>query len=132
MGRIHGKRGRVYFGVASGAAASPIPFLAGWEVNHSTDKAEVTAMGDNNKTYVNGMPDATGSFRGFLDDATAQFYTAAVDGLARNLYIYPDISSNAKYWYGQAVVDISASGGVDGATTLTSNWSAATDFLRSY
>ncbi len=132
MGRNHGKRGRVYMGIAAAAEASPIPFIAGWEVNHATDKADVTAMGDSNKVVVNGMPGADGSFRGFLDDATAQTYTAAIDGLARKLYIYPDISSNTKYWYGTAAVDMSAAGGVDSAVTLSASWSAASDFLRSW
>ena len=70
-------------GLASGGTAEPLPFIAKWEVNHSTDKAEVTAMGDRFKVFVGGMPEASGSFNGFLDDATAQTYTAAVDGLAR-------------------------------------------------
>lgn len=132
MGRNHGKRGRVYMSLTSAGTAEPIPFMASWEVNHPTDKVEVTAMGDVHKTYVSGMADAQGSFRGFLDDATAQTYTAAIDGLPRKLYIYPDILSNAKYWYGLAIVDLSASGGVDGANTLNSSWAANDVFQRSY
>lgn len=132
MGRIHGKRGRVYMGIASGGTAEPLPFIASWEVNQPTDKAPVTAMGDRNKTYVNGMPDTQGSFRGFMDDSTAQVYTAAIDALPRKLYIYPDILSNTKYWYGMAIVDASTAGGVDGPVTLNSSWAAADDFQRSF
>lgn len=132
MARNHGKRGRVYMGIAAAAEASLLPFIASWEVNHSTDKQETTAFGDANKQYANGMADAQGSFRGFLDDATAQTYTASIDGLSRKLYIYPDISSSTKYWYGLAVVDMTAGGAVDSAVTLSVSWNAASDFLRSW
>ncbi len=132
MGRFHGRRGRVYFAITSGAEASALPFIAQWEVNHATEKTEVTAMGDRLKVYVGGIPEASGSFSGFLDDATAQTYTAAVDGLARKFYLYPDLSSNTKYWYGTILADMSASGGVSGAGTLASNWAAADDIHRSW
>jgi hypothetical protein len=132
VSRIHGKRGRVYLGIASGGTAEPVPYLARWEINQSNDKAEVTSFGDRQKTYVAGMADASGSFSGFLDDATAQTYTAAIDGLARKFYLYPDLSSNTKYWYGEVLPDFTSGGGVDGAVTLSSNWSAASDILRSW
>ena len=119
-------------GIASGGTAEPLPFIAAWEINQSSDKAEVTAMGDTQKVYVGGMADASGSFRGFMDDATAQTYTAAIDGLARKFYLYPDLSSNTKYWYGEILVDFSAGGGVDGAVTLTANWNAASLINRSW
>ncbi len=132
MTRIHGKRGRAYWGITSGAEASPLPFIATWEVNHATDKSEVTAMGDNNKKYVNGMADAQGSLTGFTDTDTAQTYAAAADGLPRKFYLYPDILTNTKYWYGMAISDFSAGGGVSGPVTLNSSWSAADDFWRSW
>ena len=131
MARFHGKRGRWYMGVASDtASAEAIPFIARWSINFSTDKAEVTAMGDSHKTYVNGMPDCTGSISGFVDDATAQSYTAAVDGLARKFYLYPDLSSNTKYWFGTCVIDFSAEGGADSAVSLSANWAAASLVTR--
>jgi hypothetical protein len=119
IARAHGKRGRVYCAIASGGTAEPLPFIASWEINQGNDKAEVTAMGDTQKTYVAGMADAQGSFRGFLDDSTAQTYTAAIDGLARK-------------WYGEILPDFSSSGGVDGALTLSSSWAAASAILRSW
>jgi hypothetical protein len=132
IARAHGKRGRVYCAIASGGTAEPLPFIASWEINQGNDKAEVTAMGDTQKTYVAGMADAQGSFRGFLDDATAQTYTAAIDGLARKWYLYPDLTSNTKYWYGEILPDFSASGGVAGANSLSSSWAAASAILRSW
>jgi hypothetical protein len=128
--RFHGKRGRVYFAVASGAEASPLPFIARWAVRSPTDRADVTAMGDRHKTYVNGMPDCTGMFSGWLDSNTAQTYTAAIDGLARKTYIYPDLSSNTRYFYGTIVADFTAEGGVDGGVSLNCDWGAASDMYQ--
>ena len=59
MARLHGRNGRVYLALASGGTAEPLAFQAKWSMNFSTDKAEVTALGDTNKVYVAGLPDAS-------------------------------------------------------------------------
>lgn len=131
MSRIHGRRGRVYLGIASDTAvAEPLPFIAKWAINHTVDKVEVTAMGDSNKTYVAGMPDATGTFSGSYDNATAQTYTAAIDGLARKFYLYPDLTTNTQYWFGTIVVDMSVDGGVDQAVNMSASWNAASTVAK--
>jgi hypothetical protein len=131
MARIHGKRGRVYLGIAdSSASAEPLPFIAKWSINNATDKSEVTAMGDVQKTYVSGMADAQGTFSGFHDDATAQTYTAAIDGLPRKFYLYPDILSNTKYRWGTVIVDMTTEGGVDGPVTVSASWAAASTIAK--
>jgi hypothetical protein len=129
-GRLHGRKGRFYFDPAGGGAASPLPFVAKWTLQQATDKAEVTAMGDTNKIYVSGMPDASGSVSGFYDDSTAQTYTAAIDGLARKFYLYPSILTNTQYWFGTAIFDITVAGGVDGPVTFDASWSAASDVAK--
>lgn len=131
MGRFHGKRGRVYMGIASDTAtAEPLPFIASWAIRFPTARAKVTAMGDRHDIYVNGMPDCNGMFRGWIDDATAQTYTAAIDGLPRKMYLYPDLNSNTKYFWGTIVVDFNAEGGVDGGVALSADWGAASDVFR--
>ncbi len=131
MARIHGRRGRIYLGIANDSAtAEPLPFFAKWTINHSTDKQEVTAFGDENKVYVSGLPDATGSFSGFYDDATAQTYTAAVDGLARKFYLYPSTLTNTQYWFGTILVDLTVDSDVSSAVTVSANWNAATKIAK--
>ena len=128
MARIHGRRGRLYVGLASDtAAAEAVTFLREWSIDFSVDNQDVTAFGDSNKTYVAGLPDATGGFSGFFDNATAQLYTAASDGLARRFYLYPDatVATAGPYWFGTALFDFSLSGAVDGAVTVSGNWNAA-------
>lgn len=132
MARIHGQRGRLYVGLSSStSAAEPVAFLSQWTLDAATDKVEVTAFEDNNKTYVSGKEDCSGSYAGFYDTATAQLYTAATDGNARRFYLYPDHSTGpTDYWFGTAIFDMSISGGVSDAVTLSGNWSAASDITK--
>lgn len=130
MARIHGRNGRIYMAIASGGVASPLPFFATWSINFATDKAEVTAMGDSNKIYVSGLPDASGEFSGFYDDATAQTYTAAVDGVARAFYLYPSLLTPAQYWWGTILPDFNVSGGVAGAVEVSASWNAASSIAK--
>ena len=126
MSRIHGRKGQLYVGLASDTAvATPVTFLKGWSIDFATDKSDVTCLGDTNKVYVSGLPDASGAFSGFYDDATAQLYTASQDGLARRFYLYPTNADTGDYWYGTALFDFSASGDVGDAVGISGNWAAA-------
>lgn len=126
MARIHGRRGRVYLGLASESAdAEPLPFIASWSIAFTTEKAEVTAMGDANKTYVSGLPDASGSFSGFYDDASNQTYTAAIDGLPRKFYLYPNLASSSQYFFGTILPDFTVNSGVGDAVSVEASWNAA-------
>jgi hypothetical protein len=129
--RRHGRNGQVYLGLTSAAAASPLPFQASWSINMNVDKQDVTAFGDQNKVYVAGLPDASGDFGGFMDDATSQTYIAAVDGLARNFYLYVDaVNSPNVYWFGTILPDFSADGAIAGPVNFKSTWSAASRIQR--
>ena len=82
-------------------------------------------MGDSNKVYVAGLPDASGSYSGFYDDATAQMYTAGTDGVARKFYLYPSTGSTTQYFFGTALFDFSLDSSVDGANTISGDFQAA-------
>lgn len=125
MARIHGRRGRLYAGVASDtASAQPITFLSAWTLDSSTDRVDVTAFGDTNKVYVAGLPDATGTFSGFYDTETEQLFTASQDGLARKFYLYPS-TSDGDYFFGTAFFDFSVNVEVSGAASISGTYSAA-------
>jgi hypothetical protein len=125
MARIAGRNGRLYANITSGGTAEPIAFLNNWSLSFTTDNIEVTAFGDTHKTYVSSLPDVSGSFAGFYDDATAQTYTAATDGVARKFYLYPDNTSTGKYWFGTAFFDFSVSSDVGGAVQVSGDLAAA-------
>ena len=129
MARIHGKSGRLYVAIASGGTAEPIAFISDWSMTAVTDKVEVTSLGDTNKTYVAGLPDAQGTFSGFYDDATAQTYTAATDGVARKFYLYPNVSTT-QYFFGTGLFDFSITDAVNDAVKITGNWAATSSVLK--
>lgn len=131
MARRHGRNGRVYMEITSGGTASSVTFIADWSLNFTTDRVDVTGMGDTNKVYVAGLPDAKGTYSGFFDDATAQMYTAATDGLARKFYLYPDVTNAAGvYWFGTSFFDFSVAGGVEKAVTITGSFDAASSVAK--
>jgi hypothetical protein len=118
-------------GLASDTAtAVPLQFFAMWSINFATDKIDVTALGDSNKVYVAGLPDASGDFSGFYDDATVQTYTAAVDGLARRFYLYPSTLNTAQYFFGTVLPDFKVNAGVSGATEVSASWNAASAIAK--
>ena len=132
MARIAGTTGRLYVGIASSAAAAePVAYISKMSLDFATDDLEVTAMGDVNKVYVSGMPDCSGSFSGFYDDATAQTYTAARDGAARNFYWYPKTPSNTgPYWFGTGLFDFSIETDIGGAVSVSGNFKAASPVTK--
>lgn len=125
MARIHGRNGIAYMGVTSGDEATPMAFMSDWTISFTVDKQDVTAMGDTNKIYVSGLPDAEGELDGFYDTETAQTYTAATDGIERKFYLYPSRTDNSQYFYGTILPDIEISGGVGDAVKIKSKWNAA-------
>lgn len=91
----------------------------------------MTAFGDTNKTEVAGLPGGSGTYTGFYDTATAQMYTAALDGVARKTYFYTDIvGSPGQYWFTTAFWDFSLSVGVGEGEAISGNWSAATSLSK--
>lgn len=124
--RIHGKRGMVYMALLASASPQPVAFLSDWIISFIPSFSEVTAYGDPAKLYVGQTPQISGSFTGFYDDSTSQFYTAARDGLPRNFYLYPDITDDpAQFWFGAMLPSFSPAGGVGDAVKLQCEWSSS-------
>jgi hypothetical protein len=131
MARRHGRNSQVWINITSAGAVAPMAFAKTNSLSASTDKVDVTAFTDTAKVYVAGLPDSSGTIDFWFDDATAQTYTAAVDGVARKLYFYPDfVSSPGVYWFGTAFLDFSVSSAVDGAIDGSCSWNAATPFAK--
>ena len=56
LSRHHGRNGRIYLQAVNGTGVpEPLPFQASWSINQATDRQDVTAFGDQNKTYVAGF-----------------------------------------------------------------------------
>lgn len=125
MARIHGRKGKMYVDLAGGGSASPVAFLTKWSIDFVIEKVDVTSQDDGNKVYVAGLPDAKGAYNGWYDTATPQLYTAATDGIARNIYLYPTTANNGQYWFGTAIFDFSTATGSGEAQAISGAWAAA-------
>lgn len=130
MARAHGQRGRIYVNIASGGTAEPIAFLNKWGITGNFDKVEVTAFEDAFKAYVTGKPDGSLTYSGFMDLATQQLWTAATDGIARKVYLYPDINQATTYFFCTGFADMSFSGGTDQGLEVNGNIAPATPIAR--
>lgn len=124
MAAYAGRKGLVYISTTGTGAASTVIKLNKWSINRTTDKLEVTAFGDANKTYVQGLPDVKGAFSGFWDDTESKPFTgaASVDGV--KVYLYPSSDAITKYWYGPAWMDLSMDDPVNGPATISSAFAA--------
>lgn len=105
-------------GVGAGAVAV-VASLSQWSLNKTTDKIEVTAFGDLNKTYVQGLPDVKGTVNGWFDSAQDVLFDGAESSSGVNLYLYPSSLLPAQYHYGPAWLDASISVDVKGAVTIS-------------
>lgn len=124
MSAYAGRKGVVYLSTTGSGNASSVLKLNAWTVNRTTDKIEVTAFGDANKTYVQGLPDVQGTFGGFWDDGESKPFTGAGSSDGVKMYLYPSSDAPTKYWYGPAWLDLSMDTGVSGAVTLSGSFAA--------
>ncbi len=60
----------------------------------------------------------------------AQTYTAATDGLARKMYLYPDKNLATQYWFGTILPDFSIDSDVGAAMTVSASWAAASPIIK--
>jgi hypothetical protein len=124
MARYHGRRGVVYMSTTGSDAAVTVASLNTWELNMATDVVEVTAFGDANKTYVQGLKDLTGTINGFWESSADTMFDAADSADGVKLYLYPSSDAPTIYFYGPAWIDASITTGVSAAITVSCNFRA--------
>jgi hypothetical protein len=119
-----GRKGVVYLSTSASGSASNVLKLTQWTLDQSTDKIDVTAFGDANKTYVQGLKDVKGSFAGFFDDTETKPFSAADSTDGVKLYLYPSADVPTKYFYGPAWLDVSIDTSVAAAVSISGNFAA--------
>jgi hypothetical protein len=124
VARYHGKKGRVMMSTTGTGAAVTVGSLTTWSIDSSTDTVETTSFGDVNKTYVQGLPDISGSFDGFFDDTDSTLFTGSLSPDGVRLYLYPSTDALTRYWYGPAWVSYSVNTGVGDAVAMSANFVA--------
>jgi len=128
--RLHGRNGLVYLSVHNGDPASPLAYLNSWSASFTHDLFDVTTLTDTQRVWAAGMTDSSGTFTGFLDDATSQTYVAATDGLPRNMYLYPDSRNMGQFFSGVVLPDLAVTGGEGAPVSITVNWVPSTGVTR--
>lgn len=124
MARYHGKAGVAYGSTTGTGTAVSLISLSKWSLDMSTDKAEVTAFGDPNKTYVQGLRDIKGTVSGFWDSNDDSLFDASESSDGMKLYLYPASTAATVYFYGPAWMDASIDVDSGGAVTVTGNFVA--------
>jgi hypothetical protein len=100
--------------------------LNAWTLDRNSDTFETTSFGATNKTFVQGLPNLTGTLSGVWNDAETKPFAGAVSSTGVKLYLYPDITNSpTKYAYGTAWLSAAIEAPVNGAVTLSANFSAA-------
>jgi len=124
MAAYPGRKGVIYLSTTGSGNATNVIKLNHWAIDKSTDKIEVTAFGDTNKTYVQGLPDVKGTFSGFWDDTETKPFTAAASADGCKLYLYPSSDKASSFHSGPAWIDVSMDTSVAGAITISGNFAA--------
>lgn len=127
MPRRSGRNGQVYIDTSSAAngSAVPVSVVKTWSVNTVQNMIDVTGLGDGSKTYVPGLPDATGTLNGFAVLGTTTFQRIT-DGNARAFYLYPDaLNHPTVYFYGTEYFSFQTDGDAEDAVKVTVNFNAA-------
>lgn len=122
MARYHGAKGVVYMSTSGSGTASSLTGSNSWTLNMATDKVEVTAFGDTNKQYVQGLPDVSGTISAWWDDTTDAPYDGSQSSDGVKLYLYPSSDATTKYWYGPAWVDFSIDTSNSAGISITANF----------
>jgi len=133
--RIHGSKGSVALGV--GSPALVVASLNKWALNLARDRVDVTAFGDSNKQYVQGLMDVKGTFAGFYDagagsplDGNLSLFDAADGDVPVTLVLTPSDDAPTHYWTGLAYIDASIDVAANGAVTIAGSFAAAGPWTR--
>src|SRR5512144_1810839 len=90
---------QIYLGVTN---ASPIDETFDLSIDYTTDKAEDTAHGDTNRTYIPTLSDVEMTIGKHVDFATGggQLQSWVIARTTLKFYLYPDRNTQTVYWYG--------------------------------
>lgn len=131
MAKYSGARGVVYVAVDGSGAAGPVTGLSNWSLTLDQEQFEVTEFGENNKTYVTGKPDISGSLTGFWHEDQDILFDARDSGAGVRMYLYPSSLAPTRYFYGTAFIKIdSLDVPVGGPVALNASFVAAGSWDR--
>jgi hypothetical protein len=128
MARIHGRKGQIEIGSADEGSPGQVTALGslnGWALNFTRDKVDVTSFGDDNKTYLAGLKDVSGTFEGFFDtDYIKALDDASESATGAYIKISPSLDYDDYHYSGPCWLDYSVTGTVNDAVKVSGSISA--------
>jgi len=131
-GRIHGKKGQIKMDPAGapGTAATAVADINAFTIDMSTDTVDVTALGDTNKQYVQGLPDYKGTLSGWWNSATSPaLFEVILGGGKPWLVLIPDTSEPTFLFKGLAYLSGSIDVSATGAVSISGDWVGAGNWV---
>lgn len=120
----HAKDAVVYLSTSGSGNATQLAGCTEWTLDMSVDTVDVTAFGDTNKSYVQGLPDISGTLSGFVQDGETKWFDASSSTDGCKLYLYFTKLDTARYAYGPAWFSISLNNTNSGANEISANFVA--------
>lgn len=121
MAALHGKGGMVYL-QGSGATAIKLGEARGWSIDVTREKANDNVLGDTWMTNLTGLLGWKGKIDGLLDNADTTAFDAAVATAVKKVYIYPDLTNTATYYYGTIWPELSLNATMKDVINYTLNF----------
>lgn len=115
----------MYASTTRNGALTQVLQLTDWSLNMNTDTQEVTSFGDVTKTYVQSLPDFSGDFKGFWNDADTVLGPASRSSDGCTVLIYPASTALSRYAQAPVWLNISYAGAVGGTVSVTGSFKAA-------
>jgi len=131
MARRHGSKGQVMMddAVVPGTPTA-VASINKWTLNMAREKAKVTAFGDLNHQYVQGLPDIKGSLGGWWDETELRIFDVSTGEAPATLKLVPSTITPTYFFTGPAYLDASIEVGSDGGVAISSEFVASGDWTR--
>lgn len=132
MAILSGRNGQVFWDPtgAGGATLVQVISLNAWTLSLKTDHIEVTCFGDQNKVYIPGMKDVSGTSAGFWNSAETSIVEAADQDTPGMLKLVPTSVEPTFFWTGLAYMDADLDVGVNEAPAISGTFMAAGPWTR--
>jgi hypothetical protein len=126
--RRHGYKGEVAMDETGAIPGTPVVIasLNGWTLDMARDRVDVTAFGDTNKVYVQGLSDIKGTVKGWWEAiASRPLIDVAMGDAAVTLKLTPSTLDATTFFQGLAYLDASVEVAADGAVSISGSFGAA-------
>jgi len=118
MATIHGKGGAVAL-APGGSGGAVVGEGRSWRIDLDKEFDEDSAFGDTWRTQLLGLISWSGSVEANFDTAATALFAAATATALSSLYLYPQGTGTAAYYFGQIWPKLSVEVGITGTARAT-------------